>query len=71
MNPIACAKQRIRAIVQGSTTPEDPIHAENTLKWLLELCPEADEALQVAALGHDIDRAMEEQESQQARILVF
>jgi hypothetical protein len=59
MSPLACARQRILEIVQGSTTPEDPIHAENTLKWILTLCPEADAALQVAALGHDIDRAVE------------
>jgi len=38
--------------------PEDPIHAENTLDWLLKLDPEADQALQIAALAHDIDRAV-------------
>ena len=37
--------------------PEDPIHAENVLEWLLKLKPDADEALQIAALAHDIDRA--------------
>ncbi len=36
--------------------PEDPRHAENTLDWLLKLKPDADEALQIAALGHDIER---------------
>ncbi len=41
--------------------PEDPIHAENTLEWLLKLDPEADQALQIAALAHDIDRAVEAQ----------
>jgi predicted HD phosphohydrolase len=29
-----------------------------TLVWLLRLAPEADEALIIAALGHDLDRAI-------------
>lgn len=40
--------------------PEDPEHAQNTLEWLLKLKPDADEALQIAALGHDIERAFED-----------
>ncbi|MCP5086817.1 MAG: DUF4202 domain-containing protein, partial [Rhodobacteraceae bacterium] len=38
---------------------QNPPHAENTLKWLFTLEPEADPALQIAALAHDIDRAVE------------
>jgi len=60
MNSIEYAKQKIRVIISGSRVPEDPGHAENTLEWLLRLDPEADEALQIAALAHDIDRAVEE-----------
>ncbi len=56
---IAFTKQQIRVRIAGSNVPEDPAHAENTLKWLLKLVPDADEALQIAALGHDIDRAIE------------
>jgi len=41
--------------------PEDPVHSENTLIWLLKLKPDAHQALQLAALGHDIERAVEEQ----------
>jgi Domain of unknown function (DUF4202) len=47
----------IRGYIAGSSTPEDPAHADNTLQWLLRLKPDADPALQLAALGHDIDRA--------------
>ena len=43
-----------------STVPEDSVHSKNTLQWLLRLKPEADEGLQIAALGHDIERAIEE-----------
>jgi hypothetical protein len=59
MDSIECAKRRIRAIIAGSKVPEDPCHAGNTLEWLLRLDPESDQALQIAALAHDIDRAFE------------
>ena len=58
MDSIECAKVRIKAIIAGSEVPEDPHHAENTLEWLLRLAPESDEALQIAALAHDIERAV-------------
>jgi len=57
--PVGNAKEKIRAIISKSTVPEDPVHADNTLQWLLKLATEADEALQLAALAHDIDRANE------------
>jgi len=66
MDSIDCAKQNIRAIISGSSVPEDPIHAENTLDWLLKLDPEADQALRIAALAHDIDRAVEAQKVRRA-----
>ena len=57
MDSVECTKQKIRAVIAGSKVPEDPLHAENTLNWLLRLEPDADQALQIAALGHDIERA--------------
>jgi len=59
MNNIDCARQKIRAVIADSRVPEDPRHADNTLEWLLHLEPDAGEALQLAALAHDIDRAIE------------
>ncbi len=59
IDSIACAKQKIRAVISISSVPEDPIHAENVLEWLLKLKPDANEALQIAALAHDIDRSDE------------
>lgn len=59
MDSVECTKQKIRAIIAGSEVPEDPLHAENTLTWLVKLKPESDKTLQVAALGHDIERALE------------
>lgn len=59
MNCIEKAKKTITSIVSQSSVPEDPVHSNNTLQWLLRLKPDADEALQIAALGHDIERALE------------
>ncbi|MFQ5672692.1 MAG: DUF4202 family protein [Nitrospinales bacterium] len=59
MNPVESAKRKIRKVIAGSRVPEDPRHAENTLEWLLKLAPTAGPALRLAALAHDIDRAVE------------
>ena len=59
MDNIVCVKKKIEEIIQNSPVPEDPIHSKNTLEWLLKLNPHADDALKIAALGHDIERAIE------------
>ncbi len=59
VEPLAQVRVRISELIAGSAVPEDPIHSTNTLEWLLRFEPDADEALQLAALGHDIDRAQE------------
>jgi len=50
----------MEGIIKKSQVPEDPIHSKNTLEWLLKLKPDADDALKIAALGHDIERAIAE-----------
>jgi len=60
MDSLSRAKQKIQAVIAKSPVPEDPIHS------LLQLEPEADEALIIAALGHDIDRAIEASRAQKA-----
>ena len=60
MDNIDCVKRKIEEIVKESPVPEDLIHSKNTLEWVLKLDPSADEALKIAALGHDIERAIEE-----------
>ena len=59
MDSLERALRRIAEVIAGSAVPEDPEHSRNTLKWLLELDARADAALRIAALGHDIDRAVE------------
>lgn len=50
----------IEDVVARSKIPEDPAHSKNTCDWMLRLRPEADDALKIAALGHDIERAYSE-----------
>ncbi len=66
MDPIARARLKIAEVIAGSSVPEDPRHASNTLEWLMRLDPDADAALQIAALGHDIDRAVMARKVQRA-----
>lgn len=60
MNSIYCVKKKIESIIALSDIPEDPIHSSNTCKWVVKLDPKADESLQIAALGHDIERAVKD-----------
>ena len=55
---VRAAMAEIQGVVEGSQVPEDPIHARETLRLLLIMRPQADLALQVAALGHDLERAL-------------
>lgn len=59
MNSVVCIKKWIEKIVKMSSVPEDPIHSKNTLNWLLKLYPNSSLSLQIAALGHDIERAVD------------
>ena len=60
MNSIHCVKKKIESIIALSDIPEDPIHSSNTCEWVVRLDPAADESLQIAALGHDIERAVKD-----------
>ena len=53
-------ESEIQKIIFKSQVPEDPIHSQNTREWVLKLKPDADLALQIAALGHDIERSISE-----------
>ncbi len=53
-------RKRIAEMIVRSAFPEEPFHSVNTLEWVLRLRPDADDALQIAALGHDIERACED-----------
>ena len=58
MNPYECTKKRILDIVKASQVPEDYPHALNTAKWIRKLGVQDAPLLEIAALGHDIERSM-------------
>jgi hypothetical protein len=51
-------KNEILEILKKSPIENDPVHAQLVHKWVLKLKPDADEALEISALAHDIDRAI-------------
>jgi hypothetical protein len=53
-------KQRIDDLTKNSTAASAEIefsHSQSVLSWVLRLKPDADSALRIAALGHDVDRS--------------
>jgi len=50
-------KKEIQRVIKKSPLKFDPGHSNKTLEWVLKLKPDADEALKIAALAHDIERA--------------
>ena len=51
-------EKRIASILKESRVEEDAEHSKITRKWILKLKKNAGEELQIAALAHDIDRAV-------------
>ena len=51
-------KKEIESILPKSPLDFELAHAHNVLARLLEIAPKADEAMRIAALAHDIDRAI-------------
>jgi len=56
MNKILLVEKEIEKIILQSPHKTDPFHSKCTKTWLLKLKPDADDALQIAALAHDIER---------------
>ena len=60
MSMLKNIESEIERIISKSEIPEDSKHSKNTRAWVLKLKPEADISLQIAALGHDIERSIKE-----------
>ncbi len=58
MDKFDALKKEIESILPESPIDFELKHSGLVLKWVLKLKPDADEALKIAALGHDIDRAI-------------
>ncbi len=52
-------KEEIKNTIKNSKSPGDSEHSIICLKWLLKINPESTEEVQIAALAHDIDRAVD------------
>jgi len=48
----------ISEVMKKSELAEDPTHSEQVRKFVLQIDPDASEELQIAALSHDIERAV-------------
>lgn len=57
MNNLNNLKKEILKTLEKSSIDFEVRHAQLVYKWVLALKPDADEALQIAAVSHDIDRA--------------
>src|SRR3989344_7444767 len=57
MDKFNLVKKEIAEILPKSPIPFETKHSELAHKWLMKLKPDSDEAMQIAALAHDIDRA--------------
>lgn len=64
-------EKEITDIISRSDVPEDFPHARNVKEWVLRLKPDADWPLQVAALGHDIERALPERKVRRSQFSAF
>lgn len=58
MDKFTQLKELIGEIIKRSETKIDYQHSLSTRNWVLKLDPNASEELQIAALAHDIDRAI-------------
>lgn len=57
-NKFLNAKEKLKTQIAQSKSPDDPTHAENTMHWVQQLEPEADELLLLAGFGHDVERSL-------------
>lgn len=67
MQNVSKLKSEIEKIISNSYAETDLNHARSTRKWLLELKPNADLALRISALGHDIERGFESDRHDRAK----
>jgi len=64
-------EEEITGIISSSDVPEDYAHALNVREWVLRLKPDADWALQIAALGHDLERAIPRRKARRSQSSSF
>lgn len=56
MGKLEVVEKEIEDVIAKSPTTTDPAHSGAARKWVFKLKPDADKAMEIAALAHDIDR---------------
>ncbi|MBT4722811.1 DUF4202 family protein [Candidatus Falkowbacteria bacterium] len=59
-NTAEAFKSELLEILRTSRLPQSLKHAEGVLKWVKQLKPDSDLAMELASLGHDLDTCKEE-----------
>ncbi len=63
--------EEISKITKNAADKTEYGHSQSVWQWVLKLKPDADIALQIAALGHDIDRSFEDYRKMKARYATY
>jgi hypothetical protein len=71
MNKFDFVLEEISTITKNAGDKTEYGHSQSVWQWVLKLKPDADIALQIAALGHDIDRSFEDYRKMKARFKTY
>jgi len=71
MNKFDFVLEEISAITKNAADKTEYGHSQSVWQWVLKLKPDADIALQIAALGHDIDRSFGDYRKMKARFKTY
>jgi hypothetical protein len=63
--------EEISKITKNAADKTEYGHSQSVWQWVLKLKPDADIALQIAALGHDIDRSFEDYRKMKAKYATY
>lgn len=67
MNRFNLVLEEIKTITKNAEDKTEYGHSQSVWQWVLKIKPEADIALQIAALGHDIDRSLNDYRNMKAK----
>jgi hypothetical protein len=71
MNKFDFVLEEIKTLTQNATDKAEYDHSQSVWRWVLKLKPDAGIALQIAALGHDIDRSFEDYRKMKAKFATY
>lgn len=71
MNKFDFVHEDIKTITKNAADKTEYDHLYSVWQWVLKLKPDADIALQLAALGHDIDRSIEDRRKRREDFAIY